>query len=174
MDTASRAEEFLRLYESLDTDQPYEIRKTRELPEIKQERTTETGTSKAPEEPALTYPQYVQPMIIPYYQPVPAMQVSQGSIQLIVSYTLRSGLKERALFSPNNLNSALELYHNASSEDIRIGITVREHDLWFFEWKSGVTANLFTETAFYQLGCSSPEVQLIRMIYSQVERGLKA
>ena len=75
---------------------------------------------------------------------------------------------ERALFSPNNMNSALELFRNVNSTDVKIGATVREHDLWMLEEKDGTRQDLFTETAFYQIGCSSPEVQLVRMIYAGI------
>lgn len=101
------------------------------------------------------------------YAPVP----EQG-IQFVVSYALPSGLIERALFSPNNLNSALELFRNVNSTDVKIGAMVREHDLWMLEEKNGQRQDLFTETAFYQIGCSSPEVQLVRMIYGQIEKGV--
>ena len=37
-----------------------------------------------------------------------------------------------------------------------------------YEEKDGTRTDLFTETAFYQIGCSSPEVQLVRMIYGEV------
>ena len=75
---------------------------------------------------------------------------------------------ERALFSPNNMNSALELFRNVNSTDVKIGATVREHDLWMLEEKDGTRQDLFTETAFYQIGCSSPELQLVRMIFRDI------
>ncbi len=66
----------------------------------------------------------------------------------------------------------MELFRNVNSTDVKIGAMVREHDLWMLEEKDGQRQDLFTETAFSQIGCSSPEVQLVRMIYGQIEKGV--
>lgn len=162
-------EEFLRLYESLDSGVAYEAK-------LKDEEKSPSGM-KIPEPSVpmregsgqIMVPQSFQPQImVPQPYPVwqmPYAPMPERGIQIVVSYALPSGLIERALFSPNNLNSALELFRNVNSTEVRIGATVREHDLWMLEEKDGTRQDLFTETAFYQIGCSSPEVQLLRMLY---------
>ena len=114
-------------------------------------------------------PQIVMPQPYPFWQ-MPYAPMPEQGIQIVVSYALPSGLIERALFSPNNLNSALELFRNVNSTEVRIGATVREHDLWMLEEKDGNRQDLFTETAFFRIGCSSSEVQLLGMIYKDMKK----
>lgn len=127
-----------------------------------------TPVQQVPAQMMASSPQVMMPQPYPVWQ-MPYAPVPEQGIQIVVSYALPSGLIERALFSPNNLNSAMEFFRNVNSLDVKIGAQVREHDLWMYEEKDGTRTDLFTETAFYQIGCSSPEVQLVRMIYGEVK-----
>ena len=135
-------EEFLRLYESLDSGVAYEAKVKDEEKSPSGMKIPEPSASMREETGQIMVPQSFQPQImVPQPYPVwqmPYAQMPEQGIQIVVSYALPSGLIERALFSPNNLNSALELFRNVNSADVKIGATVREHDLWMLEEKDGI------------------------------------